>query len=115
MGRCGSFRRRSIGGRNAISRPEKRPPRAATAQQTPSVNCPVELGRTATVALTGSSRRSRYRVLGRDGTSSENVALEVAVVPLGCADVGVAELPLDVHERVAGRQPRRGGGVAQGM
>jgi hypothetical protein len=87
----------AVGSDNAISRPEERPPRAATAQQTPSVNCPVELGRTATIALTGRSRRSRYRVLGRDGTGSENVALEVTVVSLGCADVGVAELPLDVH------------------
>ena len=91
---------------------QKSVPRAATAQRTPSVNCPVELRRTATIALAGSSRRSRYRFLGRDGTRGENVALEVAVVPLGCADVGVAELPLDVHERVASREPCRGRCVA---
>ena len=103
----------AVGGHNAISRPEKRPPRAATAQQTPSVNCAIELGRTATVALTSSSRRSCYHFLGRDGTGGENVALEVAVVPLGCADVGVAELPLDVHQRVAGGEPRRRGRVAE--
>ena len=103
----------AVGGHYAISRPEKRPPGAATAQQTPSVNCAIELGRTATVALTSSSRRSRYHFLGRDGTGSENMALEVAVVPLGCADVGVAELPLDVHQRVAGGEPRRGGRVAE--
>lgn len=73
----------------AAAEAEKRPPRAATAQQTPNVNCPVELRRTATIALAGNSRRSRYRFLGRDGTGGENVALEVAVVPLGRADVGV--------------------------
>jgi hypothetical protein len=103
----------AVGGHYAISGPEKRPQGAATAQHTPSVNCAIELGRAATVALTSSSRCACYHFLGRDGTGSENMALEVPVVPLRCADVGVAELPLDVHQRVAGGKPGRGGRVAE--
>lgn len=53
--------------------------------------------------------------LGRDSTSGEHVTLQMAVIALGRADVGVAELPLDVHQGVARGQPRGGRGVAQGV
>jgi hypothetical protein len=36
------------------------------------------------------------------------MTFEMTVVALGGADVGVPELPLDVHQRVAGGQPGRG-------
>jgi exodeoxyribonuclease V alpha subunit len=36
--------------------------------------------------------------LGRDGPSGEDVALQVAVVVLGCADVRVPELALHVYK-----------------
>lgn len=45
--------------------------------------------------------------LRRDGSSGQDVALQVTVVVLGGADVRVAELALHVHQRVARRQPCR--------
>ena len=60
--------------------------------------------------------RARDRFFGRDRSGGEYVTLEVSVVALGRADVGVTELALHVHQRVAGRQPggRRACGVARG-
>jgi len=62
-------------------------------------------------ASTAGSARDRF--LCGDGARREHVALQVAVVALGRADVGMAELSLDVHQRVAGREPRGGGGVTE--
>lgn len=50
---------------------------------------------------------ARYGLFSRDRASGEHVALEMAVVALGRASVGMAELALDVHQRVPCREPRR--------
>jgi excisionase family DNA binding protein len=44
-----------------------------------------------------------YGLLGGYRACGEDVALEVAVVALGGADVGVAKLPLDAHQRIPAR------------
>ncbi len=48
---------------------------------------------------------ARNRFFGSDGTGSQYVPLKMAVVALGRTDVGVAELTLHVHKRVAACEP----------
>jgi hypothetical protein len=80
------------------------------------------IARPAPSSISAASRRcssagggggTRDRVLGCHGAGGENVALEMSVVVLCGADVGVTELSLDVHQRVAGGQPRRGRRVSE--
>src|SRR5437763_5773023 len=67
-------------------------------------------GGPAVSALARHPASASDRFLRGHRSSGEYVALEVAVVPLRRIDVRMAELPLHVHERIAGGQPggRRG-------
>lgn len=69
----------------------------------------------AAVTASGARADAPDRCLGLVGSGLLEGRLEMAVVALGGRDRAVAELALHVDERLAGQQPRRGRGVAQGV